>query len=63
LTDRPSVRHRRLLDRLHVRRAQASCDFAGKPVLASKPASENACHMVSAGIDSAIFAAPTFDDS
>jgi len=36
----------------------------GKPVMgaAPKPLAERVCHMVSGGSDSAIFAAPTFDD-
>ncbi len=36
----------------------------GKPVFgaAPKPASESICHIVADGSDSAIFAAPTFDD-
>ena len=44
--------------------AAAARDFAGKAGRGGvpKPASENICHSVSDGNDSAIFAAPTFDD-
>ena len=61
-----AVRHRRLLDRLpRLRRPQPSRRLRrGSPCSGGvpKPASESVRHIVAGGSDSAIFAAPTFDD-